>query len=259
MFFMTLKNLLHTLVLPPAGPLILAVLGALLAHLAASRAVRRAGWCLLAVSLAALWLLATPALADRLERFAQRCPALNLAQPVNAQAIVILGGGEFRMAAPEYAGPAAGTGLLERLSYGAYLAHHTGLPVLVSGTSRETLAMQATLARDFGVRVRWVEGESRDTFQNARFSARMLKGERVHRILLVTSASHEWRAAQEFTSAGFDVVPAPTGSWAPPPASLALYVPSAIGLQRSTEALYELLGDLVRRFFAASDLRRQAP
>jgi uncharacterized SAM-binding protein YcdF (DUF218 family) len=260
MLFMTLKSLLHTLVLPPASPLILAVLGALLAHLAASRAVRRTGWCLLAVSLAALWLVATPAAADRLERLAQRCPALDPAQPVNAQAIVILGGGESRMAAPEYGGPAAGRGLLERVSYGAYLAHHTGLPVLVSGSGQETLAMQATLARDFGVGVRWVEGESRDTFQNARFSARLLKGEHVHRILLVTSASHEWRAVQEFTSAGFDVVPAPAESWVPPPASsFALYVPSALGLERSAEALYELLGDLVRRFFAASDLRRQAP
>jgi uncharacterized SAM-binding protein YcdF (DUF218 family) len=257
--FTTLKTLLRTLVLPPAGPLIFAVLGALLARLAASRAVRRAGWGLLAVSLAALWLIATPAVADLLEPLAQRCPALNLAQPVNAQAIVILGGGELRMGAPEYGGPAADEELLERVSYGAYLAHHTGLPVLVSGTSHETLAMQATLARNFGVAVRWVEGESRDTFQNAKFSAQLLRGEHVHRILLVTSANHEWRAAHEFTSAGFEVVPAPAGSWVPPPTSVSLYVPSAIGLQRSAEALYELLGDRVRRFFAASDLRRQAP
>ena len=39
------------------------------------------------------------------------------------------------MAAPEYGGPAAGPGLLERLSYGAYVARRTGLPVLVSGTA----------------------------------------------------------------------------------------------------------------------------
>jgi uncharacterized SAM-binding protein YcdF (DUF218 family) len=257
--FITLKMLLRTLVLPPAGPLILALIGALLAHRASAPAVRRIAWGLLAVSLAALWLLATPAVADRLERAAERCPALDLTQPLQAQAIVILSGGEARTGAPEYGGPAARGPLLERLNYGAYVARRTGLPVLVSGTARDVLAVRATLARDFGVEVRWAETESRDTFQNAQFSARVLKPEHVTRIVLVTSASHEWRAVQEFTSAGFEVVPAPAGGWAPQPPDVIHYVPSAAGLQHSSDALYELLGDLAREFFAATHLRRQAP
>lgn len=258
--FITLKTLLRMLVLPPAGPLILALIGAWLAQRASAPAARRIGWGLLTVSLAALWLLATPAVAERLERAAERCPPLDLTHPVQAQAVVILSGGEFRKWAPEYGGaPAAGVGLLERLSYGAYVARRTGLPVLVSGTAPEVLAMRATLARDFGVEVRWAEAESRDTFQNAQFSARLLKPEHVTRIVLVTSASHEWRAVQEFTSAGFQVVPAPAGAWAPQPVDLGHYVPSAAGLQHSSDALYELLGDLARQFLAATHLRRQAP
>src|SRR5256885_5533642 len=58
--------------------------------------------------------------------------------------------------------------LLERIAYGAFLAHRTALPVLVSGTAPEALAMRVSLARDFGIQVRWVEERSRDTFQNAR-------------------------------------------------------------------------------------------
>lgn len=257
--FITLKSLLRTLLLPPAGPLILALLGALLARRAAALATRRIGWSLLMASLAVLWLLATPAVADRLERSAERYPALDLSQPVKAQAIVILSGGEVRMGTPEYGGPAARGALLERLSYGAYVARHTGLPVLVSGTAREVLAMRATLARDFGVEVRWAEGQSRDTFQNAEFSAGLLRAQHVTRIVLVTSASHEWRAVQEFTSAGLEVVPAPAGGWAPPTIDLFYYLPNTLGLQRSAEALYELIGDLARRLFAAAHLRRQAP
>jgi uncharacterized SAM-binding protein YcdF (DUF218 family) len=258
--FITLKTLLGMLVMPPAGPLILALIGASLAYRASAFATRRLGWGLLMVSLAALWLLATPAVADRLERAAERCAPLDLTQPVQAQAIVILSGGEFRTGAPEYGAPAAGVGLLERLSYGAYVARRTGLPVLVSGTAPEVLAMRATLARDFGVEVRWAEAESRDTFNNAEFSARLLKPEHVTRIVLVTSANHEWRAVQEFTGAGFEVVPAPAGGWAPQPVDPVYhYVPNAAGLQRSSEALHELLGELARQLFVATHLRRQAP
>jgi uncharacterized SAM-binding protein YcdF (DUF218 family) len=252
----TLKMLLRTLVLPPAGLVILAALGAGLL-LARARSARRAGWGLLAASLAALWLLSTPVIADWLQRAVQRYPPLDLGQPVTADAIVILGGGEHRTWAPEYAGPAAGRGLLERLSYGAYLQRKTHLPVVVSGTAHEALAMQATLMRDYGIEVSWVDDRSRDTFQNAKFSAQLLAANQRHRILLVTSAAHEWRAAQEFRSAGLEVVPAPTEVWAPPTEPRFRYVANVYDLQRSTEALYEGLGDVVRQFFAATHLRRQ--
>lgn len=258
--FMALKTLLHTLLLPPGGPVMLALLGAWLARRAATATTRRCGAVLLVASLGALWLLGTPAIADRLEGAAERCPALDLTQPVNALAIVILAGGEVRNRAPEYGGPAASQDLLERVSYGAYLARRTGLPVLVSGSGREVAAMRATLLRNFGVEVRWADDESRDTFQNAAFSARILKAAHVTRILLVTSAGHEWRAVQEFTSAGLAVVPAPAGGLSPPPQpSLIYYLPNAYALERATAALYELLGDLVRQLLAATHLRRQAP
>jgi uncharacterized SAM-binding protein YcdF (DUF218 family) len=255
-----LKTLLHTLLLPPTGPLLLAAAGAwLIARRGPGTRLRRAGWALLVAGLATLWLLASPPVADALSRAAQRCPPLDLTRPVPAQAIVILGGGVERLGAPEYGGePAVALGLLERLNYGAFVARHTGLPVAVSGTRKETLAMRASLARDFGIETRWVEDRSRDTFQNAEFCAALLKPLGITRIVLVTDADHEWRAQQEFVSAGFGVVAAPVGLYAPRDIGPQHFVPSVTALLASTEALYELLGDLARRVFATLHLRRHA-
>jgi uncharacterized SAM-binding protein YcdF (DUF218 family) len=257
---MAIKTLLHTLLLPPGGPLLLATAGAcLIARRGAGVRARRTGWALLAAGLATLWLLAIPVVSDALERAAQRCPPLDLTRPVQAQAIVILGGAAERLGAPEYGGePAASQRLLERLNYGAFLARRTGLPVSVSGTSRETLAMSAVLARDSGTAPRWVENRSRDTFQNAEFSAALLKPLGITRIVLVTSADHEWRAMQEFVGAGFSVVPAPVGLYVPPEMGAHSFLPNVAALAYSTEALYEILGDLARQVFVVLHLRQHS-
>jgi len=253
-----IKSLLRTLLLPPGGPLLLATAGAwLIARRGAGVRGRRAGWALLVAGLATLWLLAIPMVSDALGRAAQRCPPLDLTRPVQAQAIVILGGTAERLGAPEYGGePAVSQRLLERLNYGALLARRTGLPVAVSGTRRETLAMSASLARDFGVRTRWVEDRSRDTFQNAQFCAQLLAPLGMTRIVLVTDADHECRAMQEFVSAGFSVVPAPVGLYVPPEMGVHNFVPNVNALACSTAALYEILGDLARQVFAALHLRQ---
>jgi uncharacterized SAM-binding protein YcdF (DUF218 family) len=253
----TLKMVLRSLLLPPAGPLLVAAAGACLIRSRSSGVARRTGWVLLIGALATLWLLATPIVADALTRLAQRCPALDLGRPVQAQAVVILGGDAVRPTAPEYGGaPAVAAGLLERVTYGAYVAQRTGLPVLVSGAAPEALAMRASLARQFHIDARWVEGRSRDTFQNAQFSAQILRAAGVRRVILVTEADHEWRAAREFASAGLGVVPAPAGVWTYPGSSPLRYVPGSAALAHSTTALYEILGDFVRRALAALDLRR---
>jgi uncharacterized SAM-binding protein YcdF (DUF218 family) len=256
--FITLKLVLRTLLLPPAGPLLVAGLGLwLLARRRSGPLARKAGGALILMSLATLWGLSTPVVADALTRLAERYPALDLTRPLRAQAIVILSGGSER-SAPEYGGPAVGFELLERVSYGAYVARRTGLPVLISGTAREAVAMRATLVRDFGITPRWVDGESRDTFDNAERSARLLKGDGVERVVLVTSSAHEWRAAHEFSSAGLAVEPAPVHVWAPHARDPEDYLPNPLGLLRSREALYEIIGNVVRQVLAATHLRAHA-
>ena len=250
--YFVLKALVRSLLLPPASPLIVAILGALLL-----RRRRFVGGVLLALGLGSLWLFATPVVADALERLAEHYPALDLDKATRAQAIVILGGGGARDYAPEYRGPTAEYILLERLSYGAFVARHTGLPILVTGAPREAITMQTSLTRDFGVPVRWVENQSRDTFENARYTAQKLKPEGIGRIILVTSSAHLWRAVHEFQDAGFEVVPAPQGVWAPRDMNALRFIPGAAGLERSNAAVYELIGEPMRRLQQALGVRER--
>jgi uncharacterized SAM-binding protein YcdF (DUF218 family) len=245
------KTLLHVLILPPAGPLLLATIGALLL-----RRRPRLGRVLLAAGLASLWLLSLPLVADALTRMAQHYPPLDLSQATQAQAIVILGGGGQRAYAPEYGGPAPEPLLLERLAYGAYVARHTGLPILVTGNGIEAYAMRESLVRNFAIEPRWVEDRSYDTFDNASNSAQMLRTDGVQRIVLVTSGDHLWRAAHEFTATGLQVIPAPASVWSVRDPGVLRYLPDAQALLRSYLATYELLGEPVRELLELSHLRR---
>ena len=115
---------------------------------------------------------------------------------------------------------------LERVRYGARLARQSGLPVLVSGgtPSRhagargpgEAELMKKTLEEDFRVPVKWVEGRSLDTRQNADFSAQLLLPQGVKRVVLVTHAAHMHRSVEAFEHAGLAVIPAPTAFFGGP-------------------------------------------
>jgi uncharacterized SAM-binding protein YcdF (DUF218 family) len=236
------KQLLKNLVLPPTGPLLVAGLGLVLV---AWRKTRLGGVLLCALGLAVLWVLATPIAADSLIRWAERYPALDPAQTGEAQAIVILATG-VRVDAPEYGTSAPGATSLERLVYGARLARQTHLPVLISGSRYEAASMTDFLQQDLGVAAQWVENRSRDTRQNAQFSAVILARAGVHKVVLVTSAAHMARAVVEFNQAGIDTVPAPAAMWTQRDSGVLGYVPNADALVRSQRAMYEGLGRLVQ-------------
>ena len=250
LMLLRLKLLLKSVILPPTGLLLLAILGVFLIK----RRPRLGRACSI-IALGSLWLLFTPRVSDLLSALAEHYPPLDLRSATGAQAIVILGGGGQRGMAPEYGGPAADTVLLERLSYGAYVARKTGLPILVTGFHIEATAMQATLQRNFGIDPRWVDGEAFDTFSNAGNSARLLEADGIRRIILVTHATHMLRAVHEFTAAGLEVVPAPMGMYAPRDPGIFRYLPEVEALRRSGTAINELVGEPVRWFFAATHLR----
>jgi len=251
MWLLHLKTLLRELVLPPTAPLLLAIAGLLLLQRRP-----RAARSLLALGVGLLWLLSTPVIADAITRLTERYPALDLSQIGGAQAIVILGGGGVRELAPEYGGPAAAPEMLDRLSYGAFIARRTNLPILVTGYGIEAAAMRATLRQNFDLDPRWVEDQAYDTFENARNAVRVLRRDGVDRVILITRASHMWRSVHEFTAAGVQVVPAPIGIAAPHYLGVLAYVPSAEALLRSYESIYELIGEPARMFLAATHLRR---
>ncbi len=252
MLLLQAKTLLKNLILPPAGPLLLALWGVFL--IKRRPALAR---LLLVTGLGSLWLLATPVVSLALSKLAEHYPPLDLRAVAGAQAIVILGGGGQTAFAPEYGGPAAGPVLLERLSYGAFIARRTGLPVLVTGFHIEAVAMRETLLRNFDVDPRWVDDQAYDTFENARNSVRLLNTAGIHRIILVTHAVHMWRSVHEFAAAGIEVVPAPVGITFKGSPYLMDYVPSADALTRSYAAVNELAGEPVRALLTALRLRRQ--
>lgn len=245
------KKVLTALVLPPTGPLIVAIIGLLLL-----RPRPRLGRALAWTGVGALLLLSLPVVSHSLLRFVDRTPALDLAAAREAQAIVVLGGG-IRRHAPEYGGETLGRLTLERVRYGARVARATGLPVLASGGvvyggSAESVLMKRALEQEFGVPVRWTEENSRDTRSNATESAAVLKSAGIDRVILVAHSFDMPRARAEFESSGLRVTPAPTVLAAKRFQfdSAVELLPSMSALQASYYALYELLAEWVRRLRA---------
>jgi uncharacterized SAM-binding protein YcdF (DUF218 family) len=245
MDFFVMRKVLAALVLPPVGPLLLAVLGAALIGRRP-----RLGRGLLWSGLGLLAALSTWLAADVLVGLVDDSRPVTLEEARSAQAIVILGGG-VRRNALEYGGDTVGRLTLDRVRYGARVARATGLPVLVTGGAprggrTEADVMRATLEQEFGVPVRWLEDRSRDTFENARFTAARLERDGVKRVALVAHGFDMRRARAEFAAAGLEVVPAPTFVHARTEFELTDLVPNVAALQASYYALYELLANLVR-------------
>ncbi len=235
-------------ILPPANLFLLILIG-----LAIWRRRPRAGRIVAGTGLALLALLSTNAVASLFVRPLEAMTA-PLRDPghAGAQAIVVLAAGRLQDA-PEYEGQDIPDYVaLARLRYAAHLQRRTGLPILVSGgvgakAGEERAipfgeAMAVALREDFGVPVRWVEARSRDTAENAAFSAAMLRKDGVRRILLVTDAMHMPRSRRVFEHAGLEVVDAPTMFFGDQARSVNAFVPSAEGMRRSWYALYELIG-----------------
>ena len=232
-------NFIAAFLLPPLSLLIIGGFGLLLLR-------RRRAWgkALIGISLAALWLLATPfvggGLLDALK------PPVNVPNAADADAIVILGGGTYYDTV-EYGGDTVGRFTLERVRYGAWLARKLDKPVLVTGGNPDGgrpvgQLMRETLEREFGVQVRWVEDRSETTRENARYSAEILKKAGIDRIYLVSHAWHLPRALPEFEREGLRVVPAGTGysrTRGPRPLD---FVPNAKGLYDSYLAMHEGIG-----------------
>jgi uncharacterized SAM-binding protein YcdF (DUF218 family) len=238
------RYLLKGLVLPPGGLILIGVAGLLTA-----RRRPRLGFALCAVSILALWALATPFVADAIARAAERYPAfdpehLTPAQS-RAQAIVILGGG-IRSHAPEYGGDAPSLPTLQRLIEGAKVARVTGLPILVSASPREAAAMRRFLEEDLHTPVRWIEAASGDTHENAVFSARILAAAAVRRIILVTSSTHMARSMAEFAATGLEPSAAPAEMLTHDTDGFRDFVPSVASLSRVYAVFYEWGGEVVR-------------
>ncbi len=246
------KRFLEALILPPAGPLLLAALSVLL--------LRRRQWPargMVLLCLVVAWVGCTRGagylLAELVETEAlAMTPAqlqLLMAEPVPPGAVVVLGGGSRRdlreQSGPDVLKPVN----MQRAQTAARLARWSGLPLLVSGGSvergsrSEAQLLEQVLREDFGQTVKWVEGKSLDTGENAREAAAMLVAAGVRRIVLVTDSLHLPRAARSFEHHGLAVVQAPSGFSGAQGGSTALaWLPTPEGMTLTWAALHELSG-----------------
>lgn len=237
-----MRHLLEVLLLPPCSAALLLLASLLMAR----RRPRQARLCG-ALAFAWLWLAATPAFAGRLLETLQHLPPLPACGPLPAADAIVVLSAESDPIAAEYGHPVAGPVGMQRLRYAAWLQRRTSLPLLVSGGScGADWSLAGTMADaaedEFAVAVRWREQRSTDTWENAVYSAALLRDEEVRTVLLVTSAWHMPRAVACFEAQGLEVIPAPTGFRVPSDFDATHWLPQWEGLRDSSLALHELAG-----------------
>jgi uncharacterized SAM-binding protein YcdF (DUF218 family) len=166
----------------------------------------------------------------------------------DADAIVLLGGamrGDSHMGTLPDLNQHA-----DRLVHTAALYKAGKAPVVVltgggaEGVRAEAEQMKEVLAV-MGVPSRSVllEDKSRNTHDNAVFTAQLLKDRGLHRVLLVTSAYHMRRSLALFSAQGVEVIPAPTDFQRPvAPPLLPEWLPNVGSLSQTTHALHEIVG-----------------
>jgi uncharacterized SAM-binding protein YcdF (DUF218 family) len=235
-------NLTGAFLLPPLNLLLIAALGLWLWHKRPLLAR-----VLLTTAVVLLWLLSTPFIAETLLHGLEGEPYVTDTKKPLADAIVVLGGSTY-FNAPEYGGDTVGKETLERLRFAAKLQRETGKPILVTGGKplgnglSEAAQMKQVLEQEFNVPVRWTEGASDNTSENARLSRQLLQQEGIARIYLVTHAWHMPRAVLAFQAAGFQVIPAPTAYTTRYRTDLLAFVPNAYALIDSRIFMHELIG-----------------
>ena len=254
------KPLLTALLMPPVPFILMALVGA--------RTIlwrRGVGWAFVLLSCAGLWLTSTTAFGEWLTRLAlSPPPALStdaiasLKRDVATHkqvAIVVLGGGR-EARAPEYGVSDLTPQSLQRLRYGVWLSRQTGAPLAFSGgvgyanagDAPEAEAAARIAERDFAHPLRWTEGNSRDTRENAMRSVALLKPAGVTRLVIVTHGWHMRRSLRAFEEASrgdMQVIPAPMGLAPAIDRPVLRWVPTPEGFTQSRNALREALGLLL--------------
>jgi uncharacterized SAM-binding protein YcdF (DUF218 family) len=166
------------------------------------------------------------------------------------QAIVILGGDNStgRAQGGILNGVRAGALSVERARAGAVLYRRTGLPVLVTGGALSAshppvAALMADILRtELSVPVRWEEIQAGTTWENAEYSAALLKRNGISSVYVVTQAWHMRRALMAFRRFGLTAWPAPVDLDVLKPQTKYDFIPTANALLDSYYAFHEWIG-----------------
>ena len=250
------KPLLRSLVMPPVPFLLLTLAGARLMFRR-----RLLAWLLVLLGTLGIWLSCTTAIAHLLNQALLQPPrALNKGdidelKRAPRTAIVVLGSGRQALA-PEYGVSTLKARSVERLRYGIWLSRATDLPLAYSGgighgapdgNTEAEIAARIT-EREFGHKLRWQEGRSRDTRENALYTVALLQAQGIEHIVLVTHDYHLKRSLRNFTQAvptggaALRFTAAPLGVRAGGPLIAGDWLPTAEGFEHTRTVLHEWLG-----------------
>ena len=231
----------YSSLIPPNLFILLAMIGVLIAW-------RRKpfGLAVATAAIGLVYLAATPVTAGLLIRLAEVFAFDEPTLPPDGSpgAIVVLSADAQRSDIPGEP-DSVGQLTLERLAEAARQQRRLSLPILVSGGPPDAplaALMSRVLQQDFSVPVQWREERSQNTFENALYSAEILRGAGIHAALVI---AHPWdmaRALWSFRAVGYPVVPSPIRAGGSPPLSAAAFLPQVPALLRSYYALHELIG-----------------
>ena len=250
---------IHSLLVALTYPLGLSAALLLLAMLALGFRQRRSARALAAVAVCWSVVWSVPAVSDWLRQsLADQHPVVPEAALPKADAIVVLGGGAYEWTVRTSVNP--DDLINSRLAAGARAWRAGRAPTVILSGGRgprghtEAQNMARAMTR-FGIPASalLLEQRSRDTRDNAAFTAVLAREHGMKRVLLVTSSLHMPRASLLFRQAGVDVVAVSV----PEPGSgsgrlgWGQWLPSRSALWRSGRALKEYAGLL--------DVRLQDP
>lgn len=253
------KPLLTALVLPPLPFLLLVLVGA------RSMFQRRwLGWLLVLLGCAGVWLSCTAAAGQVLTQWLLQPPRVLSTGEIGdlkrapKTAIVVMGSGRHLLA-PEYGMSNLTARAIERLRFGLWLARETSLPVAFTGGVGHGSPAGPTEAeiagriseREFGVKLRWLEADSRDTQESAVRSVTLLRAQGIEHLVLVTHGYHMPRTRKNFEAAlaaqgaRMQITAAALGMPASGRLQPADWLPSVRGFESTWLALHEGLGLLL--------------
>lgn len=167
-----------------------------------------------------------------------------------AEAVVLLAGGRQKLAG-EYGDDTVNTFSLVRSRYAARILKQTRLPLIISGGSvhnedrSEADLIRELLQKEFNfVGEYQLEEKSRTTYENAKFTAELLKQRGMQKVLLVTHAWHMPRAKSAFEYFDIQIIPAPTAFYGRHMSyEVNDFLPSLHALMFSGLAFHEIFGN----------------
>jgi uncharacterized SAM-binding protein YcdF (DUF218 family) len=185
-----------------------------------------------------------------------------LAEVKAGNAYVILGGGVNDFA-PDIDGEGTiGDVALQRLICAYRLYRIDKKPIIFSGGKIFERRPEAEIAKrillSLGVSEKdvFMEGKSRDTFENAQYVKELSEKHNINKVILITSAFHMKRSMLLFDKFFKGTIPCPTGyNTSKTKYDLMSYLPNAGNLESIAIALKEYMGILFYKVFPTSNQR----